>query len=351
MLWATRDEAVAAPRGDISLRFCKRCGLLHNAAFDPESVPYSPAYENSLHASPVFREFARSLAERLVERYGLRGKDVVDIGCGKGEFLRLLCAGTGNHGIGFDPSYDGQADDADGVEIVREHYSEEHAATPADLVTCRHVLEHLDDPRGLLRTLRSSSATLYFEVPDGDYMLRETACWDVIYEHVSYFTAAALRYLFEDLGFRTLDVGSSFGDQYLYLEAAAGGTGAPQPRGAELEPLATRFGRRHSEKIGRWSERLDALHSDGRRLALWGAGSKGVTFLNGVRGGDRVEQVVDLNERKQGRFVAGTGQQVLGPASLPSAPPDIVLAMNALYVDEIGRALADLGIDAEIAAV
>jgi SAM-dependent methyltransferase len=352
VLWATRDEALTAPRGDISLRFCERCGTIHNAAFDPELVRYSPDYENSLHASPAFREFARGLARRLVERYDLRGKDLVDIGCGKGEFLTLLCEGTGNRGFGFDPSYGGQAAGADGVTIVREHYSDAHTSTPADLITCRHVLEHLDDPRALLRTLRGSSATLYFEVPDGDYMLRETACWDVIYEHASYFTATGLRHLFEDFGFTTLDVGSSFGGQYLYLEAAARESASPSaPSGAELKPLAARFGRRYAEKVESWTERLRELDSEGRRVTLWGAGSKGVTFLNVVPGADRIERVIDLNQRKQGRFVPGTGHEILAPDAVRERPPDAVLAMNPLYVEEIGRALGDLGVDADVIAV
>jgi SAM-dependent methyltransferase len=351
VLWRTRAEALAAPRGDIALGLCERCGMLRNTAFDPALVSYSPDYENSLHASPVFRSFAHDLAQRLIERYDLRDSDVVDIGCGKGEFLTLLCTGTGNRGLGFDPSYNGQADAVAGVEIVREHYGPAHAALPADLVACRHVLEHLDDPRALLETLRGSSATLYFEVPDGGYMLRETACWDLIYEHVSYFTAPAIRQLFEEQGFGVLDVGSSFGGQYLYVEAARDAARGPVPDGAEIVPLAARFGRSYRDKVATWTDRLSDLAARERRVALWGAGSKGVTFLNVVPGGERVDQVVDLNPRKHGRFVPGTGHEVVAPAALRAEPPDTVLAMNPLYRDEIAAELRDLGVTAEVVAV
>jgi SAM-dependent methyltransferase len=352
VLWGSREEAVAAARGDISLAFCESCGTIHNSAFDPELVRYSPGYENSLHYSPAFREFAEGLAARLIERHGLRGKRIVDIGCGDGDFLRLLCRGTGNRGIGFDPSYAGRPNWDRDVSFVREYYSEAHASVKADFICCRHVLEHLEEPRTLLSLLSGSPATLYFEVPDGEYMLREAAGWDVIYEHVSYFTAPALRRLFGESGFRALETGSSFGGQYLYIEAAREGGGpADSGSAAELAPLAKRFAERYAENVGTWSERLAALRADGRRVALWGAGSKGVTFLNVVPGGSEVELVIDLNERKQGRFLPGAGQEIRAPGAARDERPDVVVAMNPLYVGEIQRSLATLGVAAEVVPV
>jgi SAM-dependent methyltransferase len=355
--WATREEALAAPRGDISLRFCGHCGMIHNAAFDPQLLRYSPGYENSLHFSPAFREFARALAERLMARYDVLGKRIVDIGCGKGEFLELLCSdATGNRGVGFDPSYAGQArEDGERLTFVRDYYSETHAATPADLICCRHVLEHLEAPRELLSTLAGTSAVVYFEVPDGDYMLREVAGWDVIYEHASYFTASALRYLFEDFGFEALDVGSSFGGQYLYLEAARAGNGrAPrEPVGAvtQLGPLVDRFARLYAEKVEAWAGRLAELDAQGRRIAVWGAGSKGVTFLNVVPGAGGIDLVIDVNERKQGRFVPGTGHEIQGHEAVRDHAPDVVLVMNRLYVREIRRTLRRLDVRADVLRV
>lgn len=352
VLWQTREEALAAPRGDISLVFCERCGVIRNAAFDAELVRYSPGYENSLHSSATFRQFAEELARRLVDTYALRDKRIVDIGSGRGEFLELLCAGTGNEGVGFDPSYGGFEERTSGVTIVPEYYSEAHAGTPADLICCRHVLEHLEDPGQLLALLAGSSAPVYFEVPNGEYMLREAAIWDVIYEHVSYFTRPALRQLFARFGFKTLDVGASFGDQYLHIEAARnGGTPRESASGADLVPLVAEFARRRAEKVATWTSRLATYHADGRAVALWGTGSKGVTFLNVVPGADRIQAVVDLNELKHGRFVPGTAQEVVGPAGLVEHSPDVVLATNVLYVDEIGAELRKLGLTADVVPV
>lgn len=349
VLWPTRAEALAAPRGDVRLGFCAACGMITNLAFDPELVRYSPAYENSLHFSAAFDRFARELAQRLVERYGLHGKDVVDIGCGDGEFLALLCEGTENRGWGFDPSYRGNGR-ADGVQIVREYYGATHAASaPADFVACRHVIEHLPDPSALLSIL--PAAPVYFEMPDGAYMLRETAIWDVIYEHVSYFTPPALQGLFASAGLGTLDLGSSFGGQYLWIEASRDAAAEPAGGADALAPLVDAFRLAHREKIDTWSERLTAMLDAGERVALWGVGSKGVTFLSLVEGGDRVELAVDLNSRKHGRHVPGTGQEIRDPSALRDAGVDVVLAMNRLYEGEIRERLRSEGVPARVVTV
>src|SRR5579859_3841448 len=102
-LWSTREDALECSKGDIRLAFCAKCGCIRNVAFEPELLRYDGSYENSLHFSPVFQEFATRLAADLVDRYDLRGKTVAEIGCGKGEFLGMLCELGDNAGIGFDP--------------------------------------------------------------------------------------------------------------------------------------------------------------------------------------------------------------------------------------------------------
>ncbi|MCA9990344.1 MAG: hypothetical protein KDE29_05015, partial [Anaerolineales bacterium] len=106
VLWPTPAGARQAPRGDIQLHFCPTCGHVFNADFDPALMAYDQAYENSLHFSDRFQQYATALASDLVARYGLQGKDIVEIGSGQGDFLQLLCELGQNRGVGFDPSYD-----------------------------------------------------------------------------------------------------------------------------------------------------------------------------------------------------------------------------------------------------
>ncbi len=53
---------------------------------------YSTKCEETQGFSPMFQSFHSKLAKDLIERYDLRNKSVLEIGCGKGEFISMLCA-------------------------------------------------------------------------------------------------------------------------------------------------------------------------------------------------------------------------------------------------------------------
>jgi hypothetical protein len=359
-LFPTRALALQAPMGDLDLAFCDACGHVYNAAFDPGMMAYTQAYENSLHFSPSFQRFAEELADRLIRQYDLHGKNIIDLGCGKGDFLKLICDRGENRGTGFDPSYvPDPVDSKPGspVRFVREFYSERHTAIPVDLISCRHVLEHVHQPRefvaGLRRSIGNRQATaIYFEVPNVLYTLRDLGIWDLIYEHCAYFSAGSLCRLFTSTGFDVHTVQESFGGQYLGLEAHPAvrdlgirRTGVPDP--VEMFALVEKFSTRYREKVAVWKEKIEELRREGKRAVVWGGGSKGVTFLNVVKAGEEIEVMVDINPRKTGLFIPGTGQQVVGPGSLQQSPAEVIVVMNPLYVGEIRAQVKAMGIRAE----
>ncbi|MGH7495308.1 MAG: class I SAM-dependent methyltransferase [bacterium] len=364
LLWSSRDEAARAARGDIRLGFCHDCGHVFNLAFNPAAMSYDQAYENSLHFSPRFQEYAEALANRLIHRYNLHDKQILEIGCGRGDFLNLLCELGENRGVGFDPSY---VDDPSlgskntRTTFIRNFYSKRYEDHRADLICCRHVLEHLKFPRGFLLSLRQTignhmDTAVFFEVPNSRLCLRDSGIWDLIYEHYSYFSLPSLVRLFSSCGFEVFECAEAFDGQYLGIEAfpITREVIAEQDSDEDVMNIAqavSSFAEGYHRQIARWQGVLAQQMAAGQRAVVWGSGSKGVTFLNTIQRQGQIEYVVDINPRKEGKYVAGTGQQIVSPQHLVEYQPEIILVMNPIYLDEIAQYVRDLNLSSKLIAV
>jgi SAM-dependent methyltransferase len=365
MLASTRQEAIDFPLGRIRLGFCETCGFIFNTAFEPGLQDYySDKYESTQAYSATFNTFQQGLAERLVARYDLHGKSIIEIGCGQGEFLALLCDIGGNRGTGFDPAYiegDLNAGDNGSLTFIKDYYSEKYAHYQADFICCKMTLEHIHDPQDFIRMLRRSigdrlSTVVFFQVPDVTRILRDTAFWDVYYEHCSYFSPSSLSSLFHRNGFRVSEVSVDYDDQYLMLDAvpvreSAGLESDPDLELAGLKERALFFRHNLLDRLQAWRRKIAGLKGEGARIVIWGAGSKCVAFLTSLGLTGEIEYAVDINPRKRGTFLAGSGKEIVGPQFLKEYQPDAVLVMNPIYMDEIAGLLRKLDVEAVLLPV
>lgn len=364
VLWPTESEARHCAKGDVALAYCPACGFIGNVAFDPKLVDYERSYDNALHFSPFFQEYERSLASRLIERYGIRNRTVLEIGCGNGHFLGLVCELGNNRGLGFDPSYDPQRVDprAKGkVEFFPRYYSEENSGHGADLICCRHVLEHLDRPAEFVRMIRRSltgrpSTVVYFEVPNARLILERMSIWDVVYEHCDYFTVESLGYLFWANGFDVHDIAETYDGQFLSIEVSPGALDREAPwsadvTGRDLGKSVEQFPRSFAEKKSEWRARLAQFASSSDCAVIWGAGAKTVGFINMLHIDNAIQYVVDVNPRKQGTFLSGGGQRIVAPEKLKEIRPDTVVVANPVYMGEIVDRLKEMGLSPMVLAL
>jgi hypothetical protein len=355
---ATEADALGCRRGDIALVFCRACGFVFNAAFDAALVTYSPGYEPNQAYSPTFGRYLDELARDLVSRHALQGKTIMEIGCGDGDFLLRVCREGANRGVGFDPSYKGnRATLPPSVTILSRPYEPGLNHPPADLVCARHVVEHMEQPLTLLRQMHSAVAgcaasVLFVETPRLEWILAQSAFWDIFYEHCSYFTAAALGRLLQRADFTVVGSGAIFGGQYQWIEGRPGPAFGGDDEGNEL--LSARledFARSFEAHRAEWPARVGDLSRRGG-CVVWGAGAKGVTFLNTLAlGREVVPAVVDVNPQKQGRYVPGTGQPIIGPAELPRYRAASILVMNPNYLDEVRTMARSVAPGADVVAV
>ncbi|NOX57978.1 MAG: methyltransferase domain-containing protein [Planctomycetes bacterium] len=364
LLMPTREAALNYPRGDLKLGFCRGCGFVFNTLFRPEVHEYSTAYEETQGFSPTFNAFAKELAADLIRKHDLHGKTILEIGCGKGEFLVLLCQLAQNQGIGIDPGYVPQRtpeEVAPRIEFIQDFYGEKYAHLMADLICCRHTLEHIAPTLEFMRSLRKTigdrkDTVVFFELPDVYRVLEEGAFWDIYYEHCTYFSLGSLARLFRQTGFEVTELEAVYDKQYLLLTAtpAAEATSPNLQAEDDLDTMAATveaFPAVVEKAISGWRRFVDDAVSRNEKVVLWGSGSKGVSFLSTLAIDDAIDYVVDINPYRQGHFMPSTGQEIIGPDRLPEVRPDHVIVMNPIYCDEIQKDLDRLGVKAKLHAV
>lgn len=364
MLLHTREAALACARGDIKLGFCGSCGFISNVAFDAGTQNYSSNYEENQAFSSTFNSFHLNLALRLIERFRLNDKDIIEIGCGKGDFLTLLCELGKNRGIGFDPAYvPGRSPgrSSDRITFIKDFYGKRYAGYRADFICCKMTLEHIRNTADFLTLAQQPlnghpDGLVFFQVPDAFRILREAAFWDIYYEHCSYFSAASLSRLFKGCGLDIIDFWRDYNNQYLMIVAKPGieiKTPAPALENdlEEIELDIECFSENCLKRIHDWKFKLEEMKKQGKKSVIWGGGSKGVAFLTTLNINEEIQYVVDINPHKNCTYMAGTGHKIVTPDFLTKYKPDVVIVMNPIYLEEIRKDLIRMGLDPELVTV
>jgi len=364
LLMSTKQKALKYHRAGLRLGLCEKCGFISNTVFDSNLHEYSTQYEETQGFSTHFKTFAERLAQKLVDKYNIHNKTVLEIGCGKGEFLASMCRLGNNRGIGIDPAYVPERNPEctkSQIEFIQDFYSKKYAHIKADVVCCRHTLEHIAPTLDFMQTLRETiggqtDTLVFFEVPDVLRVLREGAFWDIYYEHCSYFTLGSLARLFRNSEFEIDDLYLDYDDQYLMITAypAESPTTACLDIEDDMESLSQackKFRQKCSSCIDYWQSKIHQATEKSQKVVIWGSGSKGVAFLTTLKLSEQIEYVVDINPHKHGKYMPGTGQEIVPPQFLEQYRPDKIIVMNPIYRREIKHDLKRLNIKADLLAV
>lgn len=368
VLHDSRLEALEARKGDVRLQFCPDCEFVFNVGFNPKILDFQPGYDASLTFSPTFREFSETVADRLIKKYDLNGKNIIEVGCGEGYFLSLLAEKGGNVCVGFDPTIKNPTKNhffEGSVTTVRDYYQAEHRDVPCEFLCCLSVMEDLQNPnqfvREITRLLGNRTVDCYFEIFNGMRAIEELHTWSILYEQCNYFSADSFARLFRQNGFEIRDYGTCYeGGEYLFVEATWDGASTQsqnidpsflndsiaerESQPSEVHKKITKFESTRMDQVRHWTQLLDRYVASGQQGVVWGTGGKGVSFLNSMKGNPAIFGAVDINPRRSGKYVPGSGYQIMSPESLVSSPPAFIIVTNPLYENEIRQSVAQLGI-------
>lgn len=324
--------------GRMALRRNERNGFMENAAFDAALIRYDEHYQNNQSASAAFHAHMREVVA-ILRSLRAHGGRVVEVGCGKGDFVEML-QGDGLYQVsGYDNAYEGDN------PAIHKRYLSADDRIDADLVVLRHVLEHVARPHEFLTLLSAvfGDALIYVEVPDAAWIRRSGAFFDITYEHVNYFTQGSLAGMFGTV----CRQGRLFGDQYQYVVAnlsssAESRFGADHADPGAWTPLA--FSQLFPDLVDTFA--AIASDPDTGRIHVWGAATKGVMFCHHLKRLapqvlERLHAAVDISPHKVGGYLPSVHLPIIDVDTFVSDyhSGDLVLIMNPNYRDEI---LADL---------
>jgi SAM-dependent methyltransferase len=357
---ATKQAALDAPAGDISLAICRRCHFIGNLAYDPDKIQFTE-YSYSKYHSAMYRNHVDEVVGMLVDNFELRHKMLIDIGCGEGYFLDKLSIAADSRGVGIDPSLtvtDEVPIGNERLKLIKDFYTDKYSHYKGDLVSCRHVIDELAAPRDFLQSLKGAlrpgeQAIVYLELPNARRTFEQRLIWNIGYAKRSWFTATSLGALLRICGLSVVKTEMLFGGEYLGItgrRAQDEDVSDPYPEepADEMIALLDEFSNHFNNEVDRWRKKIAILKKRGEQIVIWGAGMRGINFLNQFGDASVFPKIVDINKNRQGSYLSGSGFFIDSPEILRALQPKRILLSNPAYECEIRSQLENMGVASEL---
>lgn len=340
-------DQIGSDRGvTLNLYQCEGCGLVQ---FDCAPVSY---YKDVIRAggfSTTMTELRRGQYRHLIEAYHLQGKKFIEVGCGRGEFLKVLTEfPVEAYGIEHKADLVALAQEA-GLPVWKDFagdpgrmLSDGRAQGLYDVFLSFNFLEHQPEPGVMLQTIYNNLAEDgmgLVTVPALEYILEQGSYYELIRDHIAYYSFDSLRALLNRYGFDVLEeemvnrdtISMIVKKNPARLENPAAGSDAGAVDAVDLTSM-----RRGYERVKRDVEELAAeLGSSGKKLAIWGASHQGFTLAATLGLAEWVEYIIDSAPFKQGRFAPASHLPIVPPDHFHEEPVDAVLIVAPGYTEEI----------------
>lgn len=324
-------QGVKEDRGlTLDLCQCMGCGLVQ---FDCEPVDY---YRDVIRAggfSKTMVELRRYQYKHLIDSYHLEGKKFIEVGCGQGEFLKVLSEFPVEvHGIEHDPHLVelARAQGLDVTEGFTETEDTRFAGGLYDVFLSFNFLEHQPDPSTMLQAIYRNledDAMGLITVPSFEYIMDHNSYYEMIRDHLAYYTFETLTPLLERNGFQVEECEVINRDTLSVIVRKR-----PQMDTENLLECYVNLKR----EMETYMKYLDAWD---KKVAIWGASHQGFTLAATTKLGEKARYIIDSAPFKQGMFAPASHLPIVGPDHFHEHPVDAIIITAPGYTDEIAASI------------
>lgn len=324
-------QGVKEDRGlTLDLCQCMGCGLVQ---FDCEPVDY---YRDVIRAggfSKTMVELRRYQYKHLIDSYHLEGKKFIEVGCGQGEFLKVLSEFPVEvHGIEHDPHLVelARAQGLDVTEGFTETEDTRFAGGLYDVFLSFNFLEHQPDPSTMLQAIYrnlENDAMGLITVPSFEYIMDHNSYYELIRDHLAYYTFETLTPLLERNGFQVEECEVINRDTLSVIVRKR-----PQMDTENLLECYVNLKR----EMETYMKYLDAWD---KKVAIWGASHQGFTLAATTKLGEKARYIIDSAPFKQGKFAPASHLPIVGPDHFHEHPVDAIIITAPGYTDEIAASI------------
>lgn len=330
----SKDELKGEKAIDYNLYQCSGCGLVQ---IDTSPVDYYKDVKRSGGYSTTMFDLRCDQYKRFLEMCPIETKRVLEVGCGQGEFLRVWREAkfpVDAYGIENEATLVDIAK-KDGLKVIKAFALDENTkieGAPFDAFCSFNFLEHQPDPNGMLRCIFNNLADDAWglvTVPSLEYILDEESYYELIRDHLLYFSQDAFRFVLEKNGFSVKAVRVVNGDTW---EAIV----------EKKKPINTKAICENKINLqNEIHEIVFPLKQKNEKLAIWGASHQGLTILSSMDFEGVIAYVIDSAPFKQGRYTASSHIKIVPPDYLKEEPVSTVLIIAPGYTDEIASIICE----------
>lgn len=314
----------------LSLRLyqCSGCGLIQ---FDCPPVDY---YKDVIRAggfSTTMVDLRRKQYRHFIDTYNLTDKKIIEVGAGQGEFLSILKEFK-VHGFGIEHNNNLiQIALNKGTQINYGFAENENTVLkngPFDAFMSFNYLEHQPKPNDMLRCIYQNvteGGVGLITVPSFEYIKQYDGYYELIRDHIAYYTFDTLRILCEKNGFIVLE------EEVINRDTLS--VVVQKRKRADMGSMADSYSALPDE----FNKFIDDYKKNNKKVAIWGASHQGFTIAATAQLTEKIEYIIDSAPFKQGKYAPASHVPIVSPKYYFEHKVDVIIIIAPGYTNEIAN--------------